>query len=167
MAVWTAPSDIQLPRPPEDPAIVEQRIANTTPLLEAFFSGAREDASERFLRAHYNDLHYIAVQHEPSSLERQTLIHQTEIVFRLMKYSKVREVFQKNHGATVGEAFQAVGLAAPDFATLSRRQAMEQVAQFEDLVAKAGHGPVLDEGIRLVKALRDLDDFEVIRREAL
>jgi hypothetical protein len=59
-------------------------------------------------------------------------VRRREQVLRLRFYlTSVRRAFQQERGAQVAEGCSDLGLPAPDFSTLDRAQALDQIARFE------------------------------------
>jgi hypothetical protein len=67
--------------------------------------------------------------------------------------------FAEAHASTIKAGFEALGMPVPDFKTLSRRDAMAQVAQFEQKLASTTPRPaaadrllpLLTDGLRSLK----------------
>lgn len=90
--------------------------------------------------------------HAPLEALRDTTI-------RLLFYSKtVAPKFAEHHAATIRVGFEAVGMTPPDFKSLSRADALAQIAQFEQKLASTTPRPAAADRLLplLTNGLRDL-----------
>ncbi|MDB4927878.1 MAG: hypothetical protein JWM10_362 [Myxococcaceae bacterium] len=77
---------------------------------------------------------YPDVDHDWEQRREQTL--------RLRFYmTSVRAAFQREHRSLIQEAYRSIGLPAPDFSTLDRRQALEQIRLFEEALRSHPNDP--------------------------
>jgi hypothetical protein len=81
-----------------------------------------------------------------------------EQALRLRFYmASVRSCAQKEWAALIQSGFQQVGLPVPDFSTLDRKQAIDQISQFEAAMKRHPGSPVAAALWQKLVGLRDLD----------
>lgn len=166
IATWSVKHGYLTPGAKEKIAVVQQRVDDFQPSYQQIFKGTQA-SGEAALRPHYNDLQDLKNRPQTTDAERAKLDARIEVTFRLMKYDKVKVNFQKAHGAELKKAAQELGLTAPDFSRLSRKDALAKVADFEKAAAKSS-SPTVKEALRkLTAGLRDLSDTTVIPRTGL
>lgn len=83
------------------------------------------------MRQHYFQIQRLLARSDLPAAERAQLERERDFAVRLMCYSSVRTMFQRVYGRDAAAAFAELGLAAPDFAALSRKAALEKIAAFE------------------------------------
>jgi hypothetical protein len=89
--------------------------------------------------------------------ERAELEKLKDQVIRTIFYPVVSKNFQQHHGARVAAGFQALGLPAPDFKTLSRKDALAAIAQFDAKLASTNPAPAAASNVKdLLAGLKDL-----------
>jgi hypothetical protein len=66
--------------------------------------------------------------------EREEAAKKGAVMLRIRKYEHVREHFAKEYGPRIRAACAKAGISAPDFATLSRKQALEAIAQVKERI---------------------------------
>jgi hypothetical protein len=161
VATWSVKHGYLTPGAQEKPEVVRQRITDFQPQYAKYFSGETPPPARdpNPLRTHYRDLQDLAGRTDTSAAEKAKLQGQIAQTIRLLKYDGVKGSFQKEYGADVKAGFEAVGLKAPDVSKLSRKDAMQQLANLEK--AASGKSPVPDATKKalevLQKGLRDLD----------
>lgn len=109
------------------------------------------------LRDYYNDLQRLLRHPDLPAAERPALEERRDQAIRMIYYSQnVAPKFAAHHGSAISQAYTSLGLNAPDFAKLSRSDAL---AAINALDAKAGAHPSASvaEAQRLLHGLRDLD----------
>lgn len=170
VATWSVKNGYLTPGAQEKPEVVQARIDAFQPTYQKYFSGEKVATSEAELRAHYDDLQNLKNRPTTSAADRTKLEGQIEVAFRLMKFDKAKVNFQKDHGAELKTAYESLGLSAPNFARLSRKEALAKVADFET-AAKAAPKPLSAEVSKalhqLTAGLRELTDVAVIPRQGL
>jgi hypothetical protein len=170
VATWSVKNGYLTPGALEKPEVVQARVDAFQPTYQKHFSGEKVATSEAELRSYYDDLQNLKDRPTTSGADRTKLEGQIETTFRLMKYGKAKVNFQKDHGAEVKAAYESLGLRAPDFGRLSRKDALAKVGEFE-AAAKAATKPLSAEVSRALHALtaglRDLTDTAVIPRQGL
>ncbi len=168
IATWSVKNGYLTPGAKEKVEIVQKRVDDFKPTYDSHFSGAKVAASETELRAHYNDLQDLSSRPTTTEPERAKLAERIETTFRLMKYDKVKVNFQKAYGPEMKSAYEELGLKAPDFSKLSRKDALAKVAELQTAAQgktlSAAAGGALE---KLTHGLRDLTDQAVIPRQGL
>ncbi|MEW6432390.1 MAG: LysM domain-containing protein [Myxococcota bacterium] len=162
VAVWTIEHGYNDGRPPAPLSEVRDAVARAQPTFERFNSGqdAVADPQTGPLRDYYNQVQRLLQHPELPAAERPALEAQRDTTIRLLYYSKtVAPKFAEAHASTIKAGFEALGMPVPDFKTLSRRDAMAQVAQFEQKLASTTPRPaaadrllpLLTDGLRSLK----------------
>lgn len=133
--------------------------------FERFVSGALTaghtgpNADPQDALADYQTYRVLSQKNELPAAERAALAHKADQLLRIRYYEEgVRAEFAKRHGTEVRDGFAALGLRVPDFATLSRADALAQIARFEQRLAAASPVPAAAEAAAAaLRGLRDLD----------
>lgn len=96
--------------------------------------------------------------------ERAAFAQKADQLLRVRYYEEgVRTEFANRHGASVTAVFAAAGMPAPDFAKLSRSEALQKIADLETRLGGAGAlSAEATRGLTAVRGLRDLSP-EVVR----
>ena len=157
VAVWSKAGgyDNGKPRAPiADVMSAMQASARTT---ASFFTGASaiESSQHGPLRDHYNDVQR-ALQHpDLPATDKPAVEAERDRTIRMLFYgSNVAPKFQSANQAAIDAGFSAVGLTPPNFATLSRQDALTQLAAFEQKLPGA---PAAAQSLApLLASLRDL-----------
>ncbi len=156
VAVWSVEKGYIDGRPPEPLDSVRRDLARAEATFTRHFSGeqAVSDPQTGPLRDYYNELQRLLQHPELPRTERPALEAKRDQTIRLIYYSRtVAPRFAQAHGDAVKKGFEAVGLAAPDFAKLGRSEALGQIAAFEQKVA--GLSPVPAQARALLPLLAD------------
>ncbi|MFZ5471664.1 MAG: hypothetical protein ACOZIN_19735, partial [Myxococcota bacterium] len=112
------------------------------------------------LREFYNYLQRLIQHPELPAAERPGLQAQRDTTIRLIFYgSHIAPKFAAQHQAAISAGFQAAGLEVPNFATLSRGEAMAKIEQFNQAVGRMSNpppavtrlAPLLNDGLRDLK----------------
>jgi hypothetical protein len=163
VAVWSEAHGYLDGRPPESIAAVQARVTAGEPTYAGHFQGdhAVADTQNGPLRRYYNDVQ-AALQHTGlPAAERPALELRKEQTIRLLYFTKtVAPNFQKHHAASIAAGYSAVGMTPPDFSTLSRKDALAQIAAFEAKVGQLGaSAPAAARSLLgpLTSGLRDLN----------
>ena len=76
---------------------------------------------------------------------------------RMIFYPVVSNAFVSHNGERVSAGFRALGLPAPDFKTLSRKDALAAIAQFETRLASTNPAPGAASNVKeLIAGFKDL-----------
>jgi hypothetical protein len=132
------------------------------PTFAGHFSGdsAVTDTQNGPLRRYYNDVQATLQHTDMPASERPALELRKEQTIRLLYFTKtVAPNFQKHHAASIAAGYGAVGMTPPDFSTLSRKDALAQIASFEAKVNGLGqNAPASARSLlgQLTNGLRDL-----------
>lgn len=133
--------------------------------FERFVSGALTaghtgpNADPQDALADYQTYRVLSQKNELPPAERAAFAHKADQLLRIRYYEEgVRMEFAKRHGAEVRDGFAALGLRAPDFGTLSRADALAQIALFEQRLAAAQPVPAgAQAAAAALRGLRELD----------
>lgn len=129
------------------------------PEAERFWSGEQTvtDPQTGPLRQHYNTIQSMLQNRELPAEERPALEAERDRTIRSLYYGKtVAPAFARTHGDAIREGYRALGgPEAPDFGTMSRRDAL---AAIRDLESRAGANPPVAtrRALELLRGLRDL-----------
>jgi len=161
VAVWTIEHGYNDGRPPAPLAEVRAAVQNAQPTFERFRSGqeAVPDPQSGRLRDFYNQLQRLLQHPELPRAEHAPLEAQRDQTIRLLYYSKtVAPKFNEAHAATIRAGYESLGLSPPNFAALSRADALAQIAQFEQKLAGTTPRPAAADRLLplLTEGLRDL-----------
>jgi len=163
VSTWNAVSGYQSSAPPRPLSELRADFESGRAGFAPFLSGASVVANtqEGPVRSHYNAIQHLLQSAQLPSTERPALEALRDQTIRLNFYdSMVKGKFQGAHAAKITAGFGAVGLPAPDFSTLSRKDALAQVAAFEAKLKSMSPKPaaaqtllpLLTDGIRDLKA---------------
>ncbi|MEW5741432.1 MAG: LysM domain-containing protein [Myxococcota bacterium] len=161
VAVWTVTHGYNDGRPPAPLSEVRAAVESNQPTYQRFQSGqeAVADPQTGPLRDFYNQVQRLLQHPELPAAERPALEAQRDSTIRLLYYSKtVAPKFAEHHASAIRAGFEAVGMAPPDFKTLSRADALAQIAQFEEKLAGTSPRPAAGDRLLplLTSGLRDL-----------
>ncbi len=116
------------------------------------------------LREYYNSLQRLLQHPELPAAERPELEARRDRTIRLIYYSAtVGPKFHQCYADQISEGFTALGMTAPNFATLSRKDALAQIAAFEARLGQAQPAPELAARLLplLTEGLRDLNPSRI------
>jgi hypothetical protein len=119
----------------------DARVAHES--VAALLDGTNVPSShdERHVVATYRALRRLASRPDATKAEKARANADGDAVLRIRYYDVVRTQFAKTHGATIAHGFRALGLAPPDFARLSRKDAVAVIASFEAALARHPRPP--------------------------
>ncbi|MCG5055940.1 MAG: hypothetical protein KA712_23530 [Myxococcales bacterium] len=141
-------------------AVIQERIQAFESTYQEYFSGQRivDNPDQGPLREFYNDLQ-AALQHaDCSPADRKKLEGRVDTTIRIIFYERsIRAKFAAHYRSQISSGYIAIGSPAPDFAVLTRKQALEAIAQFERSVAR-GPGPAAGTLMNILIGLRSLDE---------
>jgi hypothetical protein len=120
--------------------------------VAAYFAGTNAPVVQ-----HYRALRRLSVRADATPAERARAKVDADVVLRVRYYPSVRAQFAEAHGAAIERGFRALGLPAPDFAKLSRKEALAVIASFENAIAATPLAPIL-------RGLATLDPNVVLER---
>jgi hypothetical protein len=166
VAVWTIEHGYNDGRPPAPLAEVREAVTRGEPTFERFRSGQESVADPQTgpLRDYYNQVQRLLQHPELPAAERPALEARRDTTIRLLYYSKtVAPKFAEAHASTIKAGYEALGLPVPDFKTLSRADALAQVARFEQKLADTTPRPPAAERLLplLTAGLRDLKPSQI------
>lgn len=156
---WSASGGYVTPGARELPEL-QRRYEQTKQAAAPYLSGDREVADPQSgpLREHYNNIQALVQNPAVAGDELRRLGDEIDVVLRAMFYrSHVAPAFQRSYGPELQRGYAALGLTAPDFGRLSRKDALAAVSAFETRAQGASMTPELEKTLRLLGALRDLN----------
>lgn len=139
------------------------RYASTRSGAEEYFRGDRQiaDTQSGPLRDHYNNIQSLLQNPELPREERARLQEERDRTIRMIYYSKtVAPNFAEAHRSALNEGYRAVGSEAPDFARLSRRDALREIDGLARRIG-ADSPEAARRAIELLRGLRDLDSRSI------
>ena len=167
IVTWTEKGGYQSNELDETPAQIKLRVARFEPTWKKYFEGKKEIGNGDALRPHYQALLKLEPRDVPPGAPMSEERKAIERTFLLLKYNSVREVFQKRYGREISAAYEQLDLNSPDFSKLSRKEALEDIEDFEDNVIKHPNNAAIASAWKKLKGLRDLNDFELVPRGSL
>ncbi len=165
VAVWSKRFGYQA-RPATDINSLKRRIRHAESSYIAFFNGTRAVVSSQSgpLRDYYNDIQ--AFTNHPQASVEQIVKYQARIntTIRLLYFNKsIRKKFFQHHAKLIKAGYEKLGLKAPVFSQLSRKECMKSIDNFLlKYKAKKDKSPetnrLKDE---LINGLRDLKESHI------
>jgi hypothetical protein len=116
------------------------------------------------LRDYYNNLQPLVHHRDLPVSERGPLEAEREQTLRLLYYSaKIAPKFAQVHRNEIKTGYESLGLKVPNFAKMSRKDALENIARFEQALAGATPPPQAAQDLLplLTEGLRDLDSLRI------
>jgi hypothetical protein len=106
--------------------------SDTKAYVDAFRSGetAVENTQRGPLRTHYNNIQRLLGRHDLADDVRSDLESERDFVIRLIYYKNVKTFFQDVHSSSINTGFSDVGMTPPDFSTMSRKDALAKISEF-------------------------------------
>lgn len=166
VAVWSAKLGYVDGKEPTPLADVRSDFESRAASYARFQSGDETQANTQSgpLRDYYNTLQRLLQHPELPAAERPNLEATRDRTIRLIYYSAtVAPKFQQCYGDQINEGFRAVGMTPPNFSTLSRKDALAQIAAFEQKLASTNPQPELARRLLplLTEGLRDLNPSRI------
>ena len=141
---------------------LDAMVIRQEPLYNDYFSGAREvvDTQTGPLREYYNHVQAMLQHPDLPGGRSLALKDRRDATIRLIYYNKsIKKNFASNNRLLIEKGYQAVSKPIPDFALLSRKDALIAIGVFERIIAGGmSHPdarnllPHLTEGLRDLKA---------------
>jgi hypothetical protein len=142
-------------------------VNDSYPMFEAFFDGTREVQSSQTgpLRDFYGAVHGLLQRPDLPQENRRRMEDLRDKTIRLLFYSSlVRAKFAATYAGEIAAGYQAVGLPAPNYATLSRGQAVAAVGEFQSRAWSVPSSPAIQALLQRLDGLYYLTP-EVIPQE--
>ncbi len=169
VAVWSRREGYQTATVSASTADLRARQAAGQSAFERYFRGDEQvrDAQRGPLREHYNTLQALLGRPEVPASERAGLERARDQTLRLLFYGNAAARFQETHQSGLRRGFAALGLNAPDFSRLGRKEALALIQSFESELARRNPRPVeaqrllplLTEGLRELQRSRIPDNW--------
>ncbi|QRK04901.1 hypothetical protein JQX13_32400 [Archangium violaceum] len=160
LAVWSRRDGYQASMGSMSISNQDARYAAGRATFERCFRGDEEvrDSQHGPLRDYYNTLQELLGQPDVPASDRPALERARDQTLRLLFYGKVAVRFQETYRSSIRRGFEALGLSAPDFSRLGRKEALALIQSFEAELSR--HNPRPEEAQRLLplltEGLRDL-----------
>jgi hypothetical protein len=140
---------------------MQARVDQGQNAYDQFFSGERsvQDTQSGPLRSHYNNIQSLRQHPDLPADQRAPIDAMRDSTIRLIYFDKhVKHKFQDHHADKIQAGYSAMGMTAPDFSALSRKDAMEQISAFESAVNANPNAPQAAQDLlpHLTSGLRDL-----------
>lgn len=159
VTVWTKTHGFDDGRPPASLSELRDNMQGGRAAYEAALAGRGEvgDPQTGPTRQFYNHLQRLIQHPELPATERRELESLRDQTIRLIFYPVVAGHFATQHGNRVSAGFQALGLQAPNFRTMSRPEALAAIAQFEQKLGSTSPVPAAARDIQqLMAGFKDL-----------
>lgn len=170
VATWNSVIGYEGDAPLRDKADVEADLAASQPTVDEFAAGDRvvEDTQTGPLRDHYRLVQEILGNRAVRGAERERYERARDFTIRLIFYDHpVRDRFQQAYAEELAAGYRDLGLQqAPDFATLSRKDALAEIEAYKAALDAAQRpSPAARRAWTLLRdGLRDLK-IEVVPNE--
>lgn len=166
VAVWSVDRGYLDGTPPAPLAEVRAAVDAGRDVYERFSRGdeAVSNPGSGPLRDHYNQIQRLLQHPELPRSERASIEAQRDSTIRLLYFTKnVAPRFQEVHSGRIRDGFSSLGLPVPNFATMSRADAMRTVAGFERALAEARPPPAAANQLAplLFAGLRELRQSQI------
>jgi len=134
VATWTLTEGYDNGKPPRALEKDTERYDNTLPNVENFRNGTNEveDTQRGPLRNHYNNIQRLLSRPDLPDDMRANLEQERDFTIRLIYFKNVKTFFQDVHSPSIDAGFSEMGLAKPDFSTMTRKQALETINNFNE-----------------------------------
>lgn len=139
--------------------VLRAQVAGGEETFTSFFSGAEviQSSQRGPLREYYNQVQALLEQPGIPAEERRELEARRDQTIRTLYYgSHISHRFQEAHEHAIQEGFSAMGMTAPNFAEISRSEALELIRDFRDQVNE-GSPAVAKDLVPLLNGLWNLD----------
>ena len=116
------------------------------------------DAQSGVIRDFYSKTQRLLQHPDLPASEKPALEATRDQTIRLLFYPVVSKRFAETYGDKITAGYQSLGLAAPDFKTLSRKDALKAISDFQ--TAMAAKSPVPDAAAAISQKLSDFKDLK-------
>lgn len=143
-SAWTVGGGYKSSDPPKPLADTRKKVTDGEPLFQEYFKGNQVDASTSSgpLRSYYIDLQNLLQHPDLPKAERPALEQRRDTTILLIYYKKaIRKRFGKEHASAIDSGYKSLKLSVPDFATLSRADALAAIKRFSDTLAATDPQP--------------------------
>jgi hypothetical protein len=156
VTVWTSSRGYQDGQAPEGLDARRQRVETSSRAFAGYFSGSQAvgNPGQGPLREYYSAMQRLLQSADLPAAERPDLEAKKDQTIRLLFYTKsVAPKFAAKHGEAIKAGYEALGLAVPDFAKLSRADAMARIAEFETALDAPAAGKHVPEAAKTLRPL--------------
>lgn len=166
VATWNAVTGYQSDAVPRSLSDLRREVESGRSGFDEYLKGnsAVADTQQGPVRNFYNSVQHLLQSRELPAAERPALEGMRDQVIRLNFYdSNVKGKFQAAHAGKINAGFAAVGLPAPDFSKLSRKDALAKIAEFEAKLNGMNPKPAAAQTLKplLTDGLRDLKPSQI------
>jgi murein DD-endopeptidase MepM/ murein hydrolase activator NlpD len=133
VSVWTQAHGLQDGEPPQSLDQLRTTQQNLRTTYDAAFKGDEPvgDTATGPVRQFYAATQRLIQSPDLPASERAALTEQKDQSIRLIFYPNVAKRFGETYQLKIEQGFQAVGMTPPDFKTLSRKDALAAIAEFQ------------------------------------
>lgn len=160
VAVWSVTSGYDNGQPQASIESMRETYTSTKSVIPDFVSGAKivDNPMSGELRVHYNAIQRLLGRTDLPAAERAQLQTERDYLIRVLYYKNIGSMFQATFGQNVSSAYQELGLSAPNFATLPRKEALAKIAELDQKLASKPNASAATKAMaeRLHDMLRDL-----------
>lgn len=136
----------------------ERRTSLEQGFKDAWEGGPIPDTQRGPVRDYYNATQRLIQHPNTTPDERRALEAQRDQTIRLIFHGPVSSKFQEVYGSKISAGYEALGMAAPNFKTMNRAQALQSIREFE---AKLASNPNAgDAATKLAPILRDFRELK-------
>jgi len=129
---------------------LRKKQGEADPIFGQLWGGDIESGPWGKAREPYETYRELSYRPELSAQEKSIMKAKADVLLRIRFYETVRTKFVETHGEEVRAAFESLGLPAPDFTRLSRKEALEVLRTFEE---KAARTSPLPEAVKSAEAV--------------
>ncbi len=159
VTVWTRTRgfDDGKPRATVD-ELKERRTSLEQGFKDAWEGGPIPDTQRGPVRDYYNATQRLIQHPDTTPAERKALEGQRDQTIRLIFHAPVSARFQETYGSKLSAGYEALGMAAPNFKTMNRAQALASIREFETKLAATPNAG--DAATKLAPILRDFAELK-------
>lgn len=137
VAVWTVTKGYDNGQPQISLEEARGMYNSSAGIVAGYASGesVQDNPQSGPLRDHYNSIQRLLARSDLPATDRAQLEGERDFVIRLLFHKNVSTMFQATYGSSISAAFTELGLPTPDFAKLSRKDALAKIAEFDAKLA--------------------------------
>lgn len=159
VTVWTRTRGFDDGKPRATVDELKQRRASLEQgFKDAWDGGPIPDTQRGPVRDYYNATQRLIQHPDTTPAERKSLETQRDQTIRLIFHGPVSARFQETYGTKISAGYEALGMAAPNFKTMNRAQALASIREFETKLAATPNAG--DAATKLAPILRDFAELK-------
>jgi hypothetical protein len=158
VAVWSKRFGYQSKKSQVISEIVS-RIRNSESMYQRYFSGNQVVMSTQTgpLREYYNELHDLIGHALVTNELRIYYLPRLKTTIRLIYFDKkIKKKFAEHHKSIIASGYKELGVIAPDFSKLSRKQCLKAIQEFEGASTSSSMNEVIKLKEELTYGLKEL-----------